>query len=173
MGNGSHAKQWIYCNKPNLKPYTSLNDRRFEEYARKWQYFEDWKEEIKNMEGKTKEEKATMILSPQTLDAWEMICKSLPACIKWLLQQGTKFINARVFCQDPLEQHFSKQRAAAGGYRSSNTDTWLRNEGTLHLQRNLSLKRRGANTETSQPQLDATPLPKRKKTVRRAILPME
>lgn len=172
MGNGSHAKAWIHCNKPNLKPYTSTNDRRFAEYTNKWNYLEEWKEEIKKM-NINKDEKATMILSQQTLDSWEMICKSLPACIKWLLQQGTKFINARVFCQDPLEQHFSKQRAAAGAYKSSNSDTWLRREGNIHLQRSLSLKRKGANTETAQLEFDETPLPKRKKIVRRAIIPMD
>ena len=133
---------------------------------------EDWRKEINALTGKTLEEKKTMILSHQTLDAWEMICKSLPACIQWLLKKGTKFVNGRVFCQDPLEQHFSKQRASAGGNRNPSVETFLRNENSIHLQRNLSLKRRGANTETAQLEFDETPLPKRKKNVRRVILPM-
>lgn len=120
------------------------------------------------MPGQMKDKKH-LLLSDQTLNAWEMICKSIPECIQFLLREGTKYVMARVFCQDMLEQHFSKQRAALGGNRNPHPDQFLRTGNLLHLQEGLSLKRRGANTESLEAFLDETPLPKRKKPVRRSL----
>lgn len=171
MCNGSHRMQWIHSNKPNLAPYTKVTDKRFAEFESKLKYLKDWRQEVYASPKKTEAQKKAMILAQQTLDAWEMICLAMPACIKFLLNEGTKFVMARVFCQDPLEQHFSKQRASCGGNKNPNVAAYLHNESTIHLQGKLRLKRRGANTETSRLVLDDTPLPKRKKVVKRCILP--
>lgn len=136
-------------------------------------YLKDWKKEVDSTPNLSAEEKKARILPQQTLVAWEMIGLSLPAAIKFLLRRGTKFVNARVFCQDPLEQHFSKQRAKLGSNKNPDLDQYLRNENMIHLQGKLSFKRRGTNTEQAARLLEDInePLPKRAKTVRRKIIP--
>ena len=171
MGNGSFSTQWIHLNKPILKPYSSRGDERFDRYKKLLQYLYDWKKEVDSTPNLTKEEKKAKILSQQTLDAWERICHGIPAAIEFLLQQGQKYVNARIFSQDPLEQHFSKQRGACGSNRNPNVLTYGMNENAIHFQGKMSLKRRGANTKSCPSTVDDTPLPKRRKVVRRAILP--
>ena len=153
LGSGAYKDQWVHCNKPRFKPYTCIEDPRFQEYEEKWEYLEKWKEEVEaistitteeKMKGipcKTREDKNALILSQQTLNNFEMICHAIPECITFLLGQGTKYIMARVFCQDPLEQHFSKQRASQGGNRNPDASQYLQNENSRFIQGKLSLKR--------------------------------
>lgn len=172
MGNGYYKDQWYHYNKPDLAPYRSKLDRRFGRYEAGLKYLYDWKEEVESTPNLKKEERKARILSQQTFDAWERICLAIPAAIKYLLDQGQQYVMARIFCQDPLEQHFSKQRGAMGGNRNPTADQYLRNENKIHLQGSLSMKRRGTNTESIPSCLDSTPLPaKRKRPVSRAIFP--
>ena len=171
--NGSYRDQWIHCNKPNLKPYVSGDDDTFKKYEEMIEYLNKWKKQVAAEPNVSQEERNTRILSKQTLDAWEMICRALPAAIKFLLEEKTRYVNARVFCQDPLEQHFSKQRALMGGNRNPSVDQYLRNENNIHLQGRLSLKRRGTNTshDAGNDSSIMLPLPKRPKMTRRSIFP--
>lgn len=167
MGNGSFSTQWIHLNKPILKPYSSLGDERFNRYKELLQYLHHWKKEVDSTLTKEK----ARILSQQTLDACEGICHGIPVAIKYLLEQGQKYVNARICCQDTIEQHFSKQRGACGSNRNLNVLTYGVNENEIHLLGKTSLKRRGVKTQSCHSIVDDTPLPKWKKGVRRAILP--
>lgn len=85
---------------------------------------------------------------------------------------------AGVFSQDNLEMYFSKQRAACGGNRNPNEDKYLRNVASLHLQRNLKMQLSKGNvselSSTSEDGIiDIEPLPKRQKTAKRQLIPIE
>ncbi|KAK3909139.1 DNA transposase [Frankliniella fusca] len=159
--------QSIHQHKPNLAPYSNLEDERFQKFEQMLLYLRNWKEEIELMPNLTREEKKSRLLPQATIDGWEMVCRALPLAIKFLLSRGTKFVMARIFCQDPVEQRFSKHRAIDA---NPEPEKFLKDENTLNLQGKMKMKRRGANTETAGSSLDMTPLPKRPKTVRRALL---
>lgn len=168
--------QFVRTRNPNLAAYESVNDDRLKEgqgFCKIIKYFSEWREEVAKLPNKTPDQKRKMLPSKKTLHGIEMTCHSIPAAIKFLLKRGAKFVMGRVFCQDPIEQHFSKQRAANGGNNNPTVQQYMRTDNALHLQGNLRLKRRGANTEDSTKLTsdDLTPLRKRPKTVRRCIMP--
>lgn len=154
-----------------LAAYASLNDERFDEFRDTIRYFEDWKKEVEALPIKDSETKKKMLPSSQTMQSIILSAHSIPAAIKFLLRAGTKYILARVFCQDPKEQHFSKHRAALGGKSNPTVDDYERTENLLHLQGNLGFKRRRTNTEHDNKLTaeDCTPLPKRQKIARRSL----
>lgn len=76
-----------------------------------------WEDEVDNSKVKANE-KEKMLLSRQTLEGIYITVNGFIGAVKYMLSIGAKFINARVFCQDPLEQYFSKQRAAGGAQNS-------------------------------------------------------
>ena len=54
---------------------------------------------------------------------------------------------ARSFSQDPLEQHFNRQRAGFGGSRNPNVSQVQQKTVSLPVHGQLGLKRRGANCQ--------------------------
>ena len=60
------------------------------------------------------------ILSRETLEGIKMSTRAIMGAITFLLKEGVEYINARIFTQDPLEQHFSKLRAGQGGSTNPN-----------------------------------------------------
>lgn len=90
--------------------------------------------------------------------------------IKFLLDKengaGLDFVNPRIFCQDPLEQYFRKQRAGCGGSTNPNVAQFLNKQRTLHVSGQMSVKRRG-NTEVDVDcySLSEDPLPKKRRTL--------
>ena len=83
-----------------------------------------------------------------------------------MLSIGAKFVNARVFCQDPLEQYFSKQRGAGGGQNSVTVEGFLNTDAKITLTRDYNVRRKSSNVEGASKMLQASnePLLKRKKT---------
>jgi len=104
----------------DLAPYTEADDSRLQWLEREFlSYFDDWKQSITDRRGNfTKKEKSGMILSHQTLEGLEISVKSIVSCVRFLLQNGATSVLTHRFNQDPLEQHFSKQRQANGGSRN-------------------------------------------------------
>lgn len=97
------------------------------------------------------------ILSHQTLKGIEMTTRAFIECVKFLLNQGTHFINARVFSQDPLEQYFSKQRMGGGGSTNPNLQQFLWKNRAIHLKGQLGMKRsRGNTSEVLDCQVEVT-----------------
>ncbi|KAE8742013.1 hypothetical protein FOCC_FOCC012454, partial [Frankliniella occidentalis] len=86
------------------------------------------------------------VLSHQTQLGIEMTTLAFIGCTKFLLAEGTHFINARVFSQDPLEQFFSKQRAGGGGSTNPNLSRFLNRGRLIHMLGQLGIKCRKGNS---------------------------
>ena len=65
--NGAHSDQHKRTRKDNLAPYRSSDDPRIVITDKYLDYLKEWKEEVSALPGYSKEQKATMLLSPQTL----------------------------------------------------------------------------------------------------------
>ena len=86
--------------------------------------------------------------------------------INFLLEEGTSFINARVFTQDPLEQHFSKIRAGQGGSNNPDLLQCLNKIRALHTFGQLGIRKRKGNCgeDGSVVEVTTEPLAKRQCT---------
>ncbi|KAK3916260.1 Transposable element P transposase [Frankliniella fusca] len=190
--NGAHTYHGKRKNNKNLEPYNNVNDPRFDFLVSFVEYFHEWKQQAENpnrpadesmkseqnselnvseddphpplLEDEDEDEDQTpagkMQISDQTILGIEITVKS---CVKFLHQEGCPYVNARVFCQDPLEQHFSKLRGGFGGSTYPNLGQILNKQRTIHIQGKLGIKRK-SNTEgsTDKFQLTEEPLRKRK-----------
>lgn len=104
------------------------------------------------------------ILSKPTREGIEISTLAFLDMVPFQLKEGTKFINARIFTQDPLEQHFSKLRAGQGGSTNPNLGQVLNRNRSLHVIGQMGMKRRKGNSGESMSTVEVTsePLPKRK-----------
>lgn len=134
------------------------------------QYIHDWKKEVNSLPGYTKEQKAAMLLSPQTQRGIEMTIRGFKGALSFLFSVNTKFVMARVFCQDILEQYFSQQRGACGGNRNPDKLKFMENMNALHIQSHIGIKKRKGNTTAEDVQLNCAPLPKKPKPSRSSLL---
>ena len=115
---------------------------------------------------KTASEASKRKLSRQTLEGIEMTTRAFIPMVRFLLAEGTEMINARVFCQDPLEQHFSKLRAGQGGSTNPNVRQVLNRNRALHTIGEMGMKRRKGNAGEIDCSVKVTdqPLQKRRRT---------
>ncbi len=83
------------------------------------------------------------------------------------------FLSERI-SQDPLENYFGQQRARGGRNENPSLQQCVHNAAALRVQKSMALdpvrgncsrKRRLFGEE--QPKIDNTPLPKRKRTIRK------
>lgn len=105
------------------------------------------------------------LLPHQTLHGIEMSCRAFVACTKFLLSEGISFINARAFCQDPLEQNFGRQRMAGGGSNNPNMYQFLHKQRNFSTIGELSAANKRGNTEVLEENIgecSSEPLPKRR-----------
>lgn len=164
--NGAHSSQWVRTKNEDLKPYESTEDKRFtwllEDFLEG--YLKDWKRKSESLHLPPKEVEKTM-LSLATLEGIEVTIRSFISCTKYLLNNGAKFVMARAFSQDPLEQHFSRQRAGGGGSSNPNVSQFAQKNVCLSITDQLGMKRRGANVEDEMSRMEdlSEPLPKRQK----------
>ena len=152
---------------PDLNPFTDSNDERL-----KWlndtfiSYIDQWIEEVNSRPGPySKKDKASMLLSHQTITGLKMSIRSITKCIQYMLSQGAQFILTHAFNQDPLEQHFGHYRHKSGAnrnpsvYEVCNIMTNLRTVGAQALVP----KRGNTSGQNSLPAIDHTKLSKRKR----------
>lgn len=170
--NGAHSSQAGRHRKPDLAAYTSLDDERFT-----WlndvflMYLVEWREEVEAMPW-TPRVKERSLLPRTTYEGIELAIKGIEGATKYFLDPekgGGKFVMARVFSQDPLEQHFSGQRARGGGNRNPNVSAFQHQQVRSALQRDLGVgKKRGNVTNEGEGgmKISAEPLQKRKRTVK-------
>lgn len=106
------------------------------------------------------------LLSKETLEGIRMTTLAFKPLITLMLLHGASFINARVFTQDPLEQHFSKIRAGQGGSNNPNLNQVLNKNRALHTIGQLGMRKRKGNSGEGDNTVEVTtePLPKRKCT---------
>ena len=111
--NVKNCNEYVFKRKLMLKPYTSLDDERFEWLLKTFlQYFKEWKESIKNRPGDfTASEQPKMFISWQTFESLQITCHSTVELIKYLLSNNVKYVLSERFSQDPLENYFGRQRS--------------------------------------------------------------
>ncbi|XP_034246797.1 uncharacterized protein LOC117648399 [Thrips palmi] len=149
MLNGAHSDQEMKTRNKNLARYDNHFDPRFTELLDFLKYLKEWKEDARAATihlQKKDEECSARQLSWQTQEGIERTIHAFIGCTRFLLASGQKYVMARVFCQDPLEQYFSHQRAMGGGNRNPNADTFLRNMNSIHIVGETGFKRKRGNT---------------------------
>lgn len=192
--NGAHTSVAKKKRNSNLESYTSVEDSRFRLLEEFLEYLDEWQEEAEapnmscvsnndpnqsgsggpadcdqsDIEGEDSPEDVTPArrrqLSRETLEGIRMTTLAFKPLVTFLLEEGTVFINARVFTQDPLEQHFSKIRAGHGGSNNPNLLQCLNKIRALHTFGELGIRKRKGNSgeDGSTVEVTTEPLPKRK-----------
>lgn len=125
--------------KPNLAPYRDVQDTRFDFLEEFLGFLLSWKDSVQRRPGDISQtERNKMFLTPQTFKGLCMTLKAFPEATRFLLNSGVEFVLSNRFCQDPLEQHFGRQRGL--GRRCDNPNLWMfgYNENKLRQQRNLA-----------------------------------
>ncbi|XP_070537602.1 uncharacterized protein [Ptychodera flava] len=154
--------------KPNLKPYSDPDDARFEWLQRDFLgYFRDWEQSVMDREGHfTKTERNAMCISKQTIEGLKMTVNSFVEVSRYLLQQGVNFVLSEKFCQDPLEEHFSKHRQRGGANNDPTIQAFGYQENVIRLQKSHHLRCITGNTrrqaQDTPEVIEDTPLPKRR-----------
>ena len=98
--------------KPNLKPYSHVNDERFSWLKNEFSsYFQEWKNSIENRPGYfTKNAKSNTFLWWQTYEGLLLTVHSFVEATKYLLLHGgVAYVLSEKFCQDTLQNYFGKQ----------------------------------------------------------------
>ncbi|KAJ1519123.1 hypothetical protein ONE63_011276 [Megalurothrips usitatus] len=169
--NGAHTSMANRKNKPDLAPYTvdnidyEVKEGRFKFLRDFIAYLADWKKQVYRLP-LSAEEKEKRILPIQTLIGIETSIRAIEAATVYFLDPqkgGGKFVNARIFSQDPLEQHFSKQRGRGGGSRNPNVAQFQQGQVVTALQRGLGVRKRKGNSteEDVSVEVVSEPLPKK------------
>jgi len=161
MLNGASSEQGKRRANSYLDPYTDANDVRFDKLLDFLNYLKKWKEQVESKENFTSAERAKMMLSQQTQDGIEITVRAFIGAVKFLLGEGVKFINARVFCQDPLELYFSKQRQSGGGSKNPTAAQVLRNEVKIGVHRDVNVRKSNVLGNIREMEVSHQPLAKR------------
>ena len=163
--NVRNKKEHEQKKKPFLKPYESVNDERFEWLDSFLDYFRLWKESIEERPGDfTQNAKSRMFISWQTYEGLQVTVHSLKEVVKYLLQNGVRYVLSERFCQDDLENYFGRQRAIGRWKDTPNVYATGYNDNNIKSQfsvRPIAGNVRGAAGKFNH--IDNTPLPKRKK----------
>lgn len=85
MLNGKHSDQHVKDRKPNLAPYTSLQDDRIRKLLDVLVYLDEWEQEAESSTNQ-KQEKSAMMLSPQTRVGIEMTVRGFIGALTYLLK---------------------------------------------------------------------------------------
>ncbi|XP_078610651.1 uncharacterized protein LOC144881434 isoform X2 [Branchiostoma floridae x Branchiostoma japonicum] len=159
-----------YAVKPNLKPYYSVEDVRFTWLESEFLVFlDEWERQCQANINMTKKEKNKLCLSKQTLEGLRITVTSFVEFAKVLLQEdGVKYFLSEKLTQDPLEQHFAKQRGRCGANEHPTLLEYGRNEINIHVSGAMLASVRAGNYmgRANDVQIDFnddTPLPKRQR----------
>ncbi|KAK3917951.1 Transposable element P transposase [Frankliniella fusca] len=157
--NGAHSSQSRRLLKPDLAPYESVDDPRFHWLENTFlKYLKDWKAQVDGSTSLDSSTKDKCMLSHQTITGIEITIRGFISAVKYFLNPehiGGKFLMARCFSQDPLEQHFSKQRGGGGGSRHPNASQFESKMVPIALQRDLGIKKKRGNV-TAEGDSDVT-----------------
>ncbi|XP_035690813.1 uncharacterized protein LOC118425822 [Branchiostoma floridae] len=158
-------------NKPVLYPYRNVLDARFTWLEEDFLGFlREWEEEAHGTPNLSKDDRNRMCLSKQTLEGLRITVASFTTLTKVLLQEdGVRYVLSEKFTQDPLEQHFSKQRHRCGANEHPTVMEYGRNELNILVTGEMAAAFRRPNGNwrgrgDHQAQIDFsdnTPLPKR------------
>lgn len=166
--NSRCQNEGVFKRNENLKPYYSVDDKRFIWLKDVFlKYFDTWFHTIKNIAGLSDDEKNKMFIPLQTYNGLKITTLSLIEVSKFLLSKGMPFVMSSRFNQDCVEELFGRHRSL--GRRNDNPS--LQQIGyqsnTLRLQRSVvpaTGNTKGAHRQKRQFSwkiVDETPLKKR------------
>lgn len=141
--------------KDDLRPYTSSEDSRFKFLTDDFLkgYLERWEEEANDTPRMTKEEKNKLLLSKQTRHGWRMTVTSFVELSKLLLEEYRDkklFLLSEHFTQDPLEEHFSRQRRRGGCNENPTLQQFGDQEVSLNVMRSEMIRDLRGNVSKRQ-----------------------
>jgi len=154
--NVRNTVEWKQKLKDNLKPYSSLDDARFEFFKDILVIFYEWRREKRDSKF-SKGDKMKMFISQQTYEGMVITSKSMVECV-------VKFVLMERFCQDDLENYFGRQREI--GQRKDNHRVVHvgYNDNTIKCQYTVQpISGKVRLSESKWSQISDTPLKKRKK----------
>ncbi|XP_035662524.1 uncharacterized protein LOC118406544 [Branchiostoma floridae] len=157
-------------NMPDLEPYRDVDDIRFTWLEKDFLGFlHHWEQQAAGTPGLSKDQRNRMCLSKQTLEGLRITVSSFVELTKTLIQEeGVGYVLSEKFTQDPLEQHFAKQRRRCGANENPTALEFGRNEINLHILKDSirsvggNCRGRAANAQAID-FTDNTPLPKRQR----------
>lgn len=126
---------------PDLFPYTSADDPRFEFLQEFVNYLQDWKQSIAQRPGGfTAADRKKMFLTHQTYKGLVMTVHGFVEATKFLLNNGVPHVLSHAFCQDPLENHFGRHRGMGRRCENPTLHTFGYQENKMLVQRGLALR---------------------------------
>eukprot|EP00112_Aurelia_sp_Birch-Aquarium-sp1_P001627 Seg1176.6 transcript_id=Seg1176.6/GoldUCD/mRNA.D3Y31 product="hypothetical protein" protein_id=Seg1176.6/GoldUCD/D3Y31 len=147
--NVRSLKEGEFDRKEFLKPYTDVDDHIFQWLEEEFLgYLKSWKESIDQREGEFDgSAKVKIFIAWQTYEGLKLSTYSLVDVTKFLLRSGASYIITNMFCQDPVEEYFGRQRGL--GRRCDNPSIWDfgYNANKLRIQRSI-LPVRGNSKDT-------------------------
>ncbi|XP_056007180.1 uncharacterized protein LOC125647649 [Ostrea edulis] len=136
--NVRSLRESVFQRKPDVAPYTSQNDPRFQFLEDEvLEYFNQWLISVRSRPGYKKTEQNKMFISYQTHEGIIMTVKSFIEA-RYLLQQGVPYVLSNVFCQDPLEEHFGRHRGLGTHHDNPTIHQFGYQENQLRIQRSLA-----------------------------------
>lgn len=119
LNTRSYQEHWKK-RKDDVKPYTSVEDPRFEWLKNVFvKYFDDWKIYIDTkFKDFTLSDRQKLFISNQTYHGLKITVNSVIECTQFLLKNGVNAVLTEHFNQDILEEYFGEHRSL--GRRSEN-----------------------------------------------------
>ncbi|XP_056020425.1 uncharacterized protein LOC130054487 [Ostrea edulis] len=109
--NVRSLRESLFERKPDVAPYTSQNDPRFQFLEDEFlEYFNQWLISLRYRPVYKKTEQNKIFVSYQTHEDIIMTVKFFIEATRYLLQQEVPYIFSNVFCRDSLEEHFGPYR---------------------------------------------------------------
>ena len=152
--------------KPFNAPFSSADDPRFSWLKNQFlEYFEDWLRSIEERPGAYgKSEKQKMFISSQTYESLKITAHSVIELVKFLIMHKVSYVLTKVFCQDPLENYFGKQRSSGALKDNSSLYDFGYNDNTIRNQKVFKPIATGnVRDEHINFEIDTQPVPCRKK----------
>ena len=169
--NVRNQKEAVKSRNPNVAPYKSTDDSRFEWLDDFLDYLKNWSDSVKNRPGKfTKNERKAMFLSRATYEGLQITAKSTIELTKFLLENGVQFVLTERFSQDVIEEYFGRHRMLGRRNDNPTLQQFGYQDNTIRLQRSIVPVTGNTSGKYSNKRLpswtvvDDTPLNKRLKT---------
>ena len=137
--NVRSLKEGEYQRKEFLKPYTDVDDQRFQWLEEEFLgYLQSWRDSIDAREGEYDgSARSKMFIAWQTYEGLKLITYSLIDVTKLLLRSGARYILTNRFCQDPVEEYFRRQRGLGRRCDNPSIRDFGSNANKLRIQRSI------------------------------------
>ena len=128
-----------YQRKEFLKPYTDVDDQRFQWLEEEFLgYLQSWRDSIDAREGEYDgSARSKMFNAWQTYEGLKLITYSLVDVTKLLLRSGARYILTNRFCQDPVKEYFGRQRGLGRRCDNPSIRDFGSNANKLRIQRSI------------------------------------